>query len=154
MIAQWVCQNRYVRQGDEMRSMQPAFYQENAVDPCPSCYSVGESTLPLCCVLVAWEFLMKPRFPHDFDGWAPRARFVSLSQYNVVLHRDPEQSLNFIIRAVMELTRFCKEEATIRMWEAYHIGRCVILATHLERAELYVEQFAERGLPTSIEPVC
>ena len=33
------------------------------------------------------------------------------------------------------------------MWEAYHLGRSVVVATHLERAELYVEQFAERGLP-------
>jgi hypothetical protein len=38
------------------------------------------------------------------------------------------------------------------MWEAYHLGRSVVIATHLERAELYVEQFAERGLPASLEP--
>jgi hypothetical protein len=28
----------------------------------------------------------------------------------------------------------------------------VVVATHLERAELYVEQFAQRGLPASVEP--
>ena len=38
------------------------------------------------------------------------------------------------------------------MWEAYHLGKSVVVATHLERAELYVEQFAERGLPASVEP--
>ena len=32
-------------------------------------------------------------------------------------------------------------------------GRAVVLVTHLERAELYVEQFAARGLPATIEPV-
>ena len=73
------------------------------------------------------------------------------SRYNVVLHRSADKSLLFVIRAVMELTRFCKEEATNRMWEAYHLGRAVVVATHLERAELYVEQFAERGLPASVE---
>jgi len=76
---------------------------------------------------------------------------MSLLRYNVILHRDAGQSLVFVIRAVMELTRICKEEATNRMWEAYHLGRSVIVATHLERAELYVEQFAERGLPASVE---
>jgi ATP-dependent Clp protease adapter protein ClpS len=52
----------------------------------------------------------------------------------------------------MDLTRFCKEEAMNRMWEAYHIGRSIVVATHLERAELFVEQFAERGLIASLEP--
>jgi ATP-dependent Clp protease adaptor protein ClpS len=98
---------------------------------------------------------MTPRMPHDPDRWArrfPSPRSVTLLRYNVILHRDAGQSLVSVIRAVMELTRFCKEEATNRMWEAYHLGRSVIVATHLERAELYVEQFAERGLPASVEP--
>ncbi|HKB02504.1 MAG TPA: ATP-dependent Clp protease adaptor ClpS [Gemmataceae bacterium] len=92
--------------------------------------------------------------PHDPDRWARRSspRSVSLTQYNVVLHRDAEKSLLFIVRSVMELTRFCREEAMTRMWEAYHLGRSVVVATHLERAELFVEQFAERGLPASVEP--
>ena len=97
---------------------------------------------------------MNPRMPYDPDRWAGRSpqRSVPLPLYNVVLHRDATQSLVVVIRAVMELTRFCKEEATNRMWEAYHLGRSVVVATHLERAELFVEQFAERGLPASVEP--
>jgi hypothetical protein len=38
------------------------------------------------------------------------------------------------------------------MWESYHQGRSVLLVTYKERAELYVEQFAERTLVVSIEP--
>ena len=96
---------------------------------------------------------MTPRMPHDPDPWARRSPYSRPpSRYNVILHRSADKSLLFVIRAVMELTRFCKEEATHRMWEAYHLGRSVVVATHLERAELYVEQFAERGLPASVEP--
>ena len=98
---------------------------------------------------------MSSRMPHDPDGWARRyfsPRSVPLPRYNVILHRDAEKSLLFIVRTVMELTRFCREEAMNRMWEAYHLGRAVVVATHLERAELYVEQFAERGLAASVEP--
>ena len=73
-------------------------------------------------------------------------------RYIVILHRSADASLLVVIRAVMDLTRFCKEEATHRMWEAYHLGKSVVVATHLERAELYVEQFAERGLPAAVEP--
>ncbi len=93
---------------------------------------------------------MTPRY--DPDPWGRRPSPRPSSRYNVVLHRSADKSLLFVIRAVMELTRFCKEEATHRMWEAYHLGRSVVVATHLERAELYVEQFAERGLPASVEP--
>jgi len=94
---------------------------------------------------------MTPRYdPDPGPRRPPSAR--PIHRYNVILHRSADASLLVVIRAVMELTRFCKEEATQRMWEAYHLGRSVVVATHLERAELYVEQFAERGLPASVEP--
>jgi ATP-dependent Clp protease adaptor protein ClpS len=57
----------------------------------------------------------------------------------------------FVVRCVMELTRFPRAEATHKMWQAHHNGRSVLLTTWLERGELYVEQFADRGLETSIE---
>jgi ATP-dependent Clp protease adapter protein ClpS len=72
--------------------------------------------------------------------------------YRVVLHQDPGADLMFVVRTVMELTRFCRAEATHKMWQAHHSGRSVLLVTYKERAELYVEQFAGRGLTVSIEP--
>jgi len=69
-----------------------------------------------------------------------------------VLHGNASQALMFVVQTVMELTRFCREEATHKMWEAHHTGRSQLLVTHLERAELYVEQFSERGLNVSLEP--
>jgi ATP-dependent Clp protease adapter protein ClpS len=72
--------------------------------------------------------------------------------YKVILHQNPAIDLMFVIRTVMELTRFCRAEATHKMWEAYHCGRSVLLVTYKERAELYVEQFASKGLNVSIEP--
>lgn len=71
----------------------------------------------------------------------------------VVLLPNPSHELMFIVRTVMELTRLCRAEATHKMWEAYHSGRSQLLITHRERAELYVEQFAERGLNTTVEAV-
>ena len=73
-------------------------------------------------------------------------------RYNVVLHRAADRGLMFVVGVLRELTRFGEAEAMSRMWESYHRGRALILVTHLERAELYVEQFAERGLPASVEP--
>jgi ATP-dependent Clp protease adapter protein ClpS len=59
----------------------------------------------------------------------------------------------FIVRTVMELTRFCRAEATHKMWEAHHSGKSVLLTTYQERAELFAEQFAARGLHVALEAV-
>src|SRR5262245_842455 len=71
-------------------------------------------------------------------------------RFSVVLHHAEELGLLSVVRALRELTRFGEAEAMSRMWEAYHRGRAEILVTHLERAELYVEQFADRGLTATL----
>jgi ATP-dependent Clp protease adapter protein ClpS len=96
-----------------------------------------------------------PRLPSDARRATcpqdrPRAR--TLPRYKVVLYSNPSIDLMFVVRSVMELTRFPRAEATHKMWEAHHHGRSVLLTTYLERAELYVEQFADKGLNTSVEP--
>lgn len=75
-----------------------------------------------------------------------------LPRYKVVLHRAVDKGLLFVVEVVRELTRFAEAEAMSRMWESHHHGRALVLVTHLERAELYVEQFADHGLTASIEP--
>ena len=74
-----------------------------------------------------------------------------LPKYKLILLGDSINDLMFIVRTVMELTRLCRAEATHKMWEAHHSGRSVVLITYLERAELYVEQFASRNLSTTLE---
>ncbi len=91
-----------------------------------------------------WAFRAPPA-PHPRMMRPPR-------RFRVVLHRAAGLGLMVVARAVMEVTRFGPAEAEFRMWEAHHRGRSLVLVTHLERAELFVEQFAARGLATSIEP--
>jgi ATP-dependent Clp protease adapter protein ClpS len=74
-------------------------------------------------------------------------------RFRVVLHRARDKELMFVARVVMELTHFGTAEAEFRMWETHHRGRSLVVVTHLERAELFVEQFADRGLAATIEPV-
>jgi ATP-dependent Clp protease adaptor protein ClpS len=95
-----------------------------------------------------------PRVPKQPSPEAPALQVArrQLPRYKLVLHPDGINELMFIVRSVMELTRFPRAEATHKMWEAQHSGRSVILQTYRERAELYVEQFADRGLTVSIEP--
>jgi ATP-dependent Clp protease adaptor protein ClpS len=73
--------------------------------------------------------------------------------YRVVLQHDSTHELMGVVRAVMDVTHLCREEATHKMWESYHRGQSQLLVTHRERAELYVDQFADHGVTVTIEPV-
>lgn len=87
---------------------------------------------------------------NDFPGPSQPRR---LTQYQVILHRAADKGLLFVVQVLRKLTRFGEAEAMTRMWLSYHHGTAPVLETHLERAELYVEQFALHGLVASIEPV-
>jgi ATP-dependent Clp protease adapter protein ClpS len=88
-----------------------------------------------------------PEQPQSHSPTRPQ----QLPPFKVILHHDAALDLMFVVRTVMELTRLCRAEATHKMWEAYHCGRSLLLITHRERAELYVEQFAYKGLTVTIE---
>jgi ATP-dependent Clp protease adapter protein ClpS len=96
----------------------------------------------------------RPEIPRSAEAGrqARPAAPAGLPRYKVVLQQDTTKELMYVVRCVMELTRFPRAEATHKMWEAHHCGRSVILQTHLERAELYVEQFADKGLVVTVEP--
>jgi ATP-dependent Clp protease adapter protein ClpS len=76
-----------------------------------------------------------------------------LPVFKVILQQNDNVDLMLIVRTVMELTRLCRAEATHKMWEAHHCGRSLLLKTWKERAELYVEQFAGKGLLVTMEAI-
>ncbi len=78
---------------------------------------------------------------------------LQIPRYQLVLAGTAVADMMLVIRSIMELTHLGRAEATHRMWQAYYGGRSQILVTSKERAELYVEQFAEKGIPVTIEPV-
>jgi ATP-dependent Clp protease adapter protein ClpS len=92
-----------------------------------------------------------PDAPADQRAGSPKVGRRELPRFNVVLHQD-DNDLMFVVRSVMELTRFPRAEATHKMWEAVHRGRSVLLTTYFERAELYVQQFTSKGMKVTAEP--
>ncbi|MCS6978127.1 MAG: ATP-dependent Clp protease adaptor ClpS [Gemmatales bacterium] len=81
----------------------------------------------------------------------PRSR--SLPPYKVLLHNDHINEFSYVVRTVIELTHMNRVEAQQRTLEAHCTGLSLLLVTHKERAELYVEQFASKGITVTIEPV-
>ncbi len=96
----------------------------------------------------------RPEVPRSAGTANHRAKAGTreIPRFKVVLHRD-DNDLMFVVRSVMELTRFPRAEATHKMWESVHGGASVLLTTYLERAELYVQQFAGKGIKVTAEPV-
>jgi ATP-dependent Clp protease adaptor protein ClpS len=75
-----------------------------------------------------------------------------LPPWKVLLHNDEKNEMLFVIRAICDLTPLNREAALTRMLEAHKSGVALLLVTHKERAELYVDQFQSMGLTVSIEP--
>lgn len=79
-------------------------------------------------------------------------RVRELPPYRVLLHNDDVNSFEHVIRTILRLTPLGPEEALQRTLEAHESGVSLLLVTHKERAELYVEQFATFKLTVTAEP--
>ena len=75
-----------------------------------------------------------------------------LPPWKVLLHNDDQNSMEFVIVSIVELTPLNELAAITRMKEAHDTGVALLLVTHKERAELYQEQFQSKGLIVTIEP--
>jgi len=75
-----------------------------------------------------------------------------LPLFRVLLHNDDKNTMDHVAESIVMLTPLQIQEAIERTLEAHHTGVALLLVTHKERAELYVEQFGSRHLTVSIEP--
>ena len=75
-----------------------------------------------------------------------------LPPFRVLLHNDDVNQVDHVVRSIMKLTPLELEEAIERTIEAHESGVALLLVTHKERGELYVDQFASVGLTVTIEP--
>jgi len=82
---------------------------------------------------------------------AGRGPAYRIPRYQLILPSSAITDMMYIIRTIMELTHLGRAEATHRMWRAYHFGRSQLLVTYKERAEFYVERFAEKRIPVTLE---
>lgn len=75
-----------------------------------------------------------------------------LPPYKVLLHNDDVNTFEHVIVSVVQLTAVDTKQAVLRALEAHESGIALLLVTHRERAELYVEQFASLSLTVTLEP--
>ncbi len=75
-----------------------------------------------------------------------------LPPFRVLLHNDDVNSFDHVIASILKITPLPFEDAVDRTLEAHESGVSLLLVTHQERAELYVEQFASLHLTVTCEP--
>ena len=75
-----------------------------------------------------------------------------LPPWKVLLHNDDVNTVGEVVVSLMEITPLDEKSAVKCTLEADRDDVALILVTHKERAELYVEQFQTRGITVTIEP--
>jgi len=75
-----------------------------------------------------------------------------LPPWKVLLHNDDKNDVGYVVKTIVELTHLKEQDATLRTQEADKTGVSLLLVTHKERAELYLDQFQSKSLTVSIEP--
>jgi ATP-dependent Clp protease adaptor protein ClpS len=77
---------------------------------------------------------------------------ATLPPWKVLLHNDDVNDVGHVVKTIVELTHLNEQAAKTRTQEADKTGVSLLLVTHKERAELYKDQFASKGLTVTIEP--
>ena len=75
-----------------------------------------------------------------------------LPPYAVLLHNDEVTDMLDVIETITDVTPLNRHRAVEVMIEAHMQGVSLVLTTHRELAELYMEQFESKGLTVTIEP--
>jgi ATP-dependent Clp protease adaptor protein ClpS len=75
-----------------------------------------------------------------------------LPPWKVLLHNDDGNTREYVVKTIVEVAHLTEQDALLRMKEADKTGVALLLTTHKERAELYKDQFASKGLTVTIEP--
>ncbi len=81
----------------------------------------------------------------------PERKPRKLPPFKLLLHNDDVNTFEHVIRSIIRLTPIQAEEAVVKTIEAHETGVALLLVTHLERAELYVDQFATLSVTVTIE---
>jgi ATP-dependent Clp protease adapter protein ClpS len=92
----------------------------------------------------------------DGEGSTPGGRALptgvgGLPACNVTLRRTATDDMLQVVRSLIEVARLEKERALEVAFEAQMTGAALVVVTHRERAELYQNQFLERGVRVEVQ---
>ncbi len=80
-----------------------------------------------------------------------RQKPKQLPLFKVILHNDDKNTFEHVIQSILRLTPVEFDDAVRKTLEAHETGVSLLLVTHRERAELYLEQFISLSITVTIE---
>lgn len=81
----------------------------------------------------------------------PKRTPEKLPPFKVLLHNDDKNTFEHVIQSILRLTPVKFDDAVRKTIEAHETGVSLLLVTHRERAELYLEQFISLSITVTIE---
>ena len=73
------------------------------------------------------------------------------SPWNVVVHNDPINLMDYVTKVFMRVFGYSKEKADVHMMEVHQRGKSILWTGARERAEFFVEQLHVHLLMATIE---
>ncbi|MEB3333558.1 MAG: ATP-dependent Clp protease adapter ClpS [Cyanobacteriota bacterium] len=74
-------------------------------------------------------------------------------RYRVLLHNDPVNTMDYVVKTLRQVVPSLSEEDAIAvMLEAHNTGVGLVIVCDLEPAEFYCETLKAKGLTSTIEP--
>ena len=76
----------------------------------------------------------------------------TLPPWKVLLHNDDVNTVEDVVKTIVQLVHLSEQDAESRTKEAHRAGIALLTVTHKERAELFQEQFTSKSMTVTIEP--
>ena len=73
--------------------------------------------------------------------------------WKIILYNDDRNTAEYVVNKVQEITKLEEEDAVQRVVEAHENGMALLLITHKEKAELFVEMFKSCKITVTMEKV-
>lgn len=81
----------------------------------------------------------------------PELKTGQLPPWKLILHNDDVNTAEFVVEKVQEITKLEENIAVRCVTEAHVQGKSLLLATHKEKAELFVEMFESCKIEVTME---
>src|SRR5688572_9880912 len=76
----------------------------------------------------------------------------TLPPWKVLLHNDDVNTIEDVVKTIVQLVHLSEQDAESRTKEAHRSGVALLTVTHKERAELFQDQFTSKSMTVTIEP--
>ena len=74
-----------------------------------------------------------------------------LPPWKVILHNDDYSVAEDVVKRVREILHLEEEDAVIKVFEAHETGCSLLVTTHQEKAEFFVDQFLTYKITVTAE---